>query len=158
MFEDEIHTQRDKTFSGAFDPTEFEAFLNAHDADGWRLTEGFMVSSLWKSMKSEIVLILERFSIPSARRHEPDTNGATPPNHGSVTSGTDHAERRDGASRCFRSDRMGAVERIGRTGSGELPTNGRPRGQCSCGQVTRATARHRTPRRGARALTTSRQM
>ncbi len=30
MFEYKIHTQRDKTFSGAFDPTEFEAALNAH--------------------------------------------------------------------------------------------------------------------------------
>ena len=60
MFEYKIHTQRDKTFSGAFDPTEFEAALNAHAAHGWRLAEGFMVSSLWKSMKSEIVLILER--------------------------------------------------------------------------------------------------
>jgi hypothetical protein len=43
MFEYKIHTQRDKTFSGAFDPTEFEAALNAHAADGWRLAEGFMV-------------------------------------------------------------------------------------------------------------------
>lgn len=57
MFEYKIHIQRDKTFSGAFDPTEFKAALNAHAAEGWRLAEGFMVSSLWKSMKSEIVLI-----------------------------------------------------------------------------------------------------
>jgi hypothetical protein len=34
MFEYKIHTQRDKTFSGAFDPTEFEAALNAHATDG----------------------------------------------------------------------------------------------------------------------------
>ena len=60
MFEYKIHTQRDKTFSGTFDPTELEAALNAHAADGWRLAEGLMVSSLWKSLKSEIVLILER--------------------------------------------------------------------------------------------------
>jgi hypothetical protein len=52
MFEDKIHTQRDKTFSGTFDPSEFEAALNAHAADEWRLAEGFMVSSLWKSMNS----------------------------------------------------------------------------------------------------------
>jgi hypothetical protein len=56
MFEYKIHTQRDKTFSGAFDPTELKAALNAHAADGWRLAEGFKVSNLW----SEIVLILER--------------------------------------------------------------------------------------------------
>ena len=60
MFEYKVHTQRDKIFSGAFDRQELEATLNAHAADGWRLAEGFMVSSLWKSAKSEIVLILER--------------------------------------------------------------------------------------------------
>lgn len=60
MFEYKIHTQRDKTFSGTFDPRQFEAALNAHAADGWRLAEGFMVSSPWKNTKSEIVLILER--------------------------------------------------------------------------------------------------
>jgi hypothetical protein len=60
MVEYKVHTQRDKAYSGAFDPAELEAALNAHAADGWRLAEGFMVSSLWKSLKSEIVLILER--------------------------------------------------------------------------------------------------
>jgi len=60
MVEYKIHTQRDKTFSGAFDHHELETALNAHAADGWRLVEGFMASSLWKSSKSEIVLILER--------------------------------------------------------------------------------------------------
>ena len=39
MFEYKIRNQRDKTFSGAFDPTEVEAALNAHAADGWRLAE-----------------------------------------------------------------------------------------------------------------------
>ena len=51
MFEYKIHTQRDKTFSGAFDPTEVEAALNAHAAEvseEWRLGERFMVSNLWK--------------------------------------------------------------------------------------------------------------
>jgi Domain of unknown function (DUF4177) len=98
MFAYKIHTQRDKTFSGAFDPTEFEAALNAHGADGWRLAEGFKVSSLWKS---EIVLILERPPIPPAQRHEPDTNGETPLNHRGVAccSATDRrvAERRPAA-------------------------------------------------------------
>jgi hypothetical protein len=36
MFEHKIHTQRDKTFSGAFDRTEVEAALNAHAAEGVR--------------------------------------------------------------------------------------------------------------------------
>jgi hypothetical protein len=39
MFEYKIHTQRDKTFSGAFDPTAVQAALNAHAADGSRLAE-----------------------------------------------------------------------------------------------------------------------
>ena len=60
MFEYKIHTPRDRALSGAFDPQALESALNAHAADGWRLAEGFMVSSLWKSAKSEIVLILER--------------------------------------------------------------------------------------------------
>ena len=131
MFEYKIHTQRDKTFSGAFDPTEFEAALNAHAADGCRLAERFMVSSLWKSMKSEIVLILERPSIPPAQRHEPDTNRATPLNHRGVTCCTDHADRRDEASR-YRppnipqrlNGRRATDRRIGR---GDLPHNARPR-------------------------------
>lgn len=69
MFEYKIHTQRDRALSGAFDPQKVEAALNAHAADGWRLAEGFMVSSPWKTTKSEIVLILER---------PIDTNGSTP--------------------------------------------------------------------------------
>ncbi len=60
MFEYKIHTQRDKALSGAFDTREIEDALNAHAVDGWRLAEGFRVSSPWKSTKSEIVLILER--------------------------------------------------------------------------------------------------
>ena len=33
MFEHNIHTQRDKTFSSTFDPTEFDAALDAHAAN-----------------------------------------------------------------------------------------------------------------------------
>jgi hypothetical protein len=46
MFEYKINPQRDKTFSGAFALTEFEAALDVYAADGWRLAEGLMVSSL----------------------------------------------------------------------------------------------------------------
>jgi Domain of unknown function (DUF4177) len=45
MFEYKIRTQRDKTLSGAFDPTELDAALNAHAADGWRIAEGVMFST-----------------------------------------------------------------------------------------------------------------
>ena len=66
MFEYKVHTQRDKTLSGSFDARDLEAAINMHAAAGWRLTQGFMVSSLWKSAKSEIVLILERPSNTTA--------------------------------------------------------------------------------------------
>ena len=60
MFEYKVLTQRDKALSGAFDTDALEQTLNEYAADGWRLAEGFTVASLWKSMKTEIVLILER--------------------------------------------------------------------------------------------------
>jgi hypothetical protein len=60
MFEYKVLTERDKRFSGDFDPEALERVLNEFAADGWRLAEGFMAASLWKSVKAEIVLILER--------------------------------------------------------------------------------------------------
>lgn len=60
MFEYKVITQRDKTISGAFDHDALEALINGYATDGWRLAEGFMVASLWKSPKAEITLILER--------------------------------------------------------------------------------------------------
>jgi Domain of unknown function (DUF4177) len=60
MFEYKVLTERDKVFSGAFDPAALERVLNEYAADGWRLAEGFMAASVWKSAKAEIVMILER--------------------------------------------------------------------------------------------------
>jgi hypothetical protein len=60
MLEYKVLTERDKLFSGTFDPDKLEAVLNGYSADGWRLAEGFMVASVWKSAKTEILLILER--------------------------------------------------------------------------------------------------
>ena len=60
MFEYKVVTQRDKTFSGGFDPAALERALNDYGAEGWRLSQGFSAASLWKSMRTEIVLILER--------------------------------------------------------------------------------------------------
>jgi hypothetical protein len=60
VFEYKILTQRDKTFAGGFEPEALERTLNEYGAAGWRLAEGFMAASLWKSMRTEIVLILER--------------------------------------------------------------------------------------------------
>lgn len=60
MYEYKVHTQGDKMLSGRFDRDDLENVLNGYATDGWRLSQGFMVASLWKSMKAEIVLILER--------------------------------------------------------------------------------------------------
>ena len=60
MLEYKVLTERDKVFSGAFDPEALERVLNEYAADGWRLAESFTAASLWKSLKTEIVMILER--------------------------------------------------------------------------------------------------
>ena len=60
MVEYKVLTERDKVFSGAFDPGALERVLNEYAGDGWRLVEGFMAASVWKSAKAEIVMILER--------------------------------------------------------------------------------------------------
>ena len=57
MFEHKIHTQRDKTFSGHSPPPRLKQpsmRTPRRVSEGWRLAERFMVSDLWKSMKSEI--------------------------------------------------------------------------------------------------------
>lgn len=60
MFEYKVITERDSRFSGSFDPDSLEAALNSYAGEGWRLAEGFLAASLWKSSKAEVVLILER--------------------------------------------------------------------------------------------------
>ena len=60
MVEYKVLSRRDKTFSGAFDPGEMEAALNLHAADGWRLVEGFLAASVWKRIRADVILILER--------------------------------------------------------------------------------------------------
>ena len=41
MVEYKVLTERDKTFSGAFDPEALERVLNEYAGEGWRLVEGF---------------------------------------------------------------------------------------------------------------------
>jgi hypothetical protein len=60
MLEYKVITQRDKSWRGAFEPQRLTELLNAHARDGWRLAEGFIASSLWKSSRMELMLILER--------------------------------------------------------------------------------------------------
>ena len=63
MLEYKVLTERDKRFSGGFDAEALERVLNECAADGWRLADGFVASSVWKSSKAEIVLVLERPAI-----------------------------------------------------------------------------------------------
>jgi hypothetical protein len=55
-----VLSERDSRFSGSFDPQSLEAALNGYAADGWRVVGGFTAASVWKSAKSEIMIVLER--------------------------------------------------------------------------------------------------
>ena len=55
-----VLTERDTRFSGSFDPESIEKALNSYAAEGWRVVSGFTAASVWKSAKSEIMLVLER--------------------------------------------------------------------------------------------------
>ncbi|MDQ2850388.1 MAG: DUF4177 domain-containing protein [Actinomycetota bacterium] len=50
-----VHIEKGRRFTGSFDPESLEAALNSNAADGWHV-----VSSTWKSMSSEVLVILER--------------------------------------------------------------------------------------------------
>jgi Domain of unknown function (DUF4177) len=60
MYQYKILTERDARFSGQFDLDALEATLNSYADEGWRMTDGFTASSVWKNSKTEIVVILER--------------------------------------------------------------------------------------------------
>lgn len=60
MYEYKVLTEQDSRFSGNFDLKAFENALNSDAAEGWRVAQGFVATSLWKSVKAEIVVILER--------------------------------------------------------------------------------------------------
>jgi len=60
VYEYKILTERDSRFSGSFDLESLEAALNSYASEGWRLTEALVAASVWKSVKAEVVMILER--------------------------------------------------------------------------------------------------
>jgi Domain of unknown function (DUF4177) len=60
MIEYKVLTERDSRLSGKFDSDALETALNRYAAEGWRVVGSFQASSLWKSVKAEIVVILER--------------------------------------------------------------------------------------------------
>jgi hypothetical protein len=55
-----VLTERDARFSGSFDSESLEQALNSYAADGWRVVTGFTAASVWKSTKTEIIVVLER--------------------------------------------------------------------------------------------------
>ncbi len=60
MVEYKVLTEKDSTFGGSFDAASLEAALNSYASEGWHVVGSFLASSLWKSTKSEIMIILER--------------------------------------------------------------------------------------------------
>jgi hypothetical protein len=51
MFEYEVFTVRDTWVSGSFDAASLEDALNGYAADGWRLTESFLATSLGRASR-----------------------------------------------------------------------------------------------------------
>lgn len=52
--------ERDSRFSGLFDPESLETTLNSYASEGWRVVSGFTAATVWKSLKCEITIVLER--------------------------------------------------------------------------------------------------
>ena len=60
MHEYKVLTERDRVFTGGFDPAKLETGLNEYASEGWRVIAAVPSSSVWKSMKAEILFVLER--------------------------------------------------------------------------------------------------
>ena len=60
MKEYKVLTERDSRFLGRFDPESLEHALNEYSSEGWTVVGSVLASSVWKSFKSEIVVVLER--------------------------------------------------------------------------------------------------
>lgn len=54
-----VLTERDPRFSGSFDPEGLESTLNRYASEG-RVIGVFTASSVWKSTKTEIMIVPER--------------------------------------------------------------------------------------------------
>jgi hypothetical protein len=62
MYDDKVVTERDKRFTGGFDPDALEATLNSYANEGWRLVDAVSSGNLMKSSKGQLIMILERTS------------------------------------------------------------------------------------------------
>lgn len=59
MKEYKILTQKDKWFSGKFDPLKLEQAINSYAQQGWKLVSSFS-ANIGGSYREEAVLIMER--------------------------------------------------------------------------------------------------
>lgn len=62
MYEYKVLTERDKRFTGGFDPDTLEATLNSYASEGWRLVDAVSTGNLMKTAKAELIMILERIT------------------------------------------------------------------------------------------------
>ena len=62
MKEYKILSQKDKWFSGKFDPAKLESALNAYAQQGWIVKAAFTaeIPGLFSSTREEAIVILER--------------------------------------------------------------------------------------------------
>ena len=60
MFEYKVLTQKDKWFSGKFDPMVLEQAMNSYAKEGWRVKGVATASMGMNSTRDEIVVVLER--------------------------------------------------------------------------------------------------
>ncbi len=61
MKEYKVLTQKDKWFSGKFDPSKLESALNAYAEQGWRVvTSATAEFSGFGGKREELVIVLER--------------------------------------------------------------------------------------------------
>ncbi|MEY2582684.1 MAG: hypothetical protein QOE09_2533 [Ilumatobacteraceae bacterium] len=71
MYEYKVLTERDKRFTGGFDPDTLEATLNSYASEGWRLVDTVSTGNLMKSAKAELIMILERITTNVWRSRAP---------------------------------------------------------------------------------------
>lgn len=60
MLEYKVVTESDSRFAGRFDAESLEATLNGYAAEGWRVVDALLAANLAKSMKAQVLVILER--------------------------------------------------------------------------------------------------
>lgn len=62
MKEYKVLTQKDKWFSGKFDPTALENAINAYSKQGWNVSTAFSADfpALFGGARQEAVILLER--------------------------------------------------------------------------------------------------